>query len=258
MTESPQRTPFLRLGVPLFLVLPVVALTCVCAFLFGFLAAPSSGAPTQQPPTEAATLPAPPSTRTPAPSATSTPTHTRTPTATATTIPTETPHPGTLTAQALSSLQTAESAQKTATRQAIQASQTALARVATTTREFLNAQRTQSARSTATYQALLAQFERVNIQDIVSYPGSFAGQKIIVRAEVYEIGDSGREVTLWLYSWAGSGFTTAFMRVPLSPESGVLEGYTYNVYGIVADCPIFTFYDLDGYCINDAFIPTGD
>jgi hypothetical protein len=102
----------------------------------------------------------------------------------------------------------------------------------------------------------LRQYERVNIQDFVSYPSDFVGKKIVIMAEIDEIegSGSGQTVTLWLYSWAGNGFTTAWFDPPLTMESGAREGYKYAVYGEPGYCPAGIWYDLDGICLMDAFI----
>jgi hypothetical protein len=133
------------------------------------------------------------------------------------------------------------------------ASQTAVAANATSTRQALNAQRTKSAEITATYQEKISQYERVNIQDIVSYPGTYEGKNVIIRAEVYDIGADGSDIVLWLFSYAASDFMQAYMVEALTPQSGVKEGNTYNIYGTVKSC--FAFYTLEGYCLEDAFIP---
>lgn len=255
MDAKQPTTPVLRRRIPIYLVLPMLVFTCVCGFALGNIpSANRQSEATRQPVAAIPNAPAA-STHLPVVTAASAPTATQTQTATATNTPTQTAQPATQTAVALAAVQTSQSAYRTSTRQAIEAQQTAKARAATSTRDALLAQRTQAAGSTATYQALIGQYQRVNIQDIVSYPGSYEGQKIIVRAEVNEIRDSGAEVTLWLYSWAGSGFITAYLKTPLTPDSGVREGYTYNVYGTVATCPAFVFYDLDGYCLDESFIP---
>jgi len=252
MSETPQPVPLIRRRRPLFIILASVALVCLCALVLCVL---PSRAPQGQATAASTEEPATPNEASSTSTLATTPTRTASPTPRPS--PTDTPQPATQTALAVAGLQTEQAGQKTATRQAIEATQTSLAHEATATREAYNAQRTQSARSTATYQALLAEYKRIDIQDLVSYPGAHLGEKIIVRAEVDEIESDGAVVSLWLYSWAGSGFTTGFMRTPLTPESGVLEGYTYNVYGTVASCPAFTFYSLDGYCLDDVFIPTG-
>lgn len=260
MTTPPSKTPILKRRIPLSLVLPLLFAAWVCGIIVGIppaedvdqditdedvtVVSPTILPFTTQP---AIALVATTSTLTPSPEATPT----KTPTDTA--IP-----PETQTAMAVAASQTEAAGFATATRQAFFAQQTATSKFATSTREAVLAQRTQNAEATTTRQALLGQYTRVDIQDFVSYPGEFAGTKIIVRAEVDEIQSGGFQATLWLYSWAGSGFTTAYMMTPLTLESGVREGYKYNVYGTVDECSPLEWYDLDGYCLHDVFIPVSD
>lgn len=117
-------------------------------------------------------------------------------------------------------------------------------------------QETRAARQTATraFNDRLKEYVRIDaINDFMGYPGHWSGEKIVIRGEVYDILHDGSVVHLWLTYGYNGDFILVVLESPLGLESGVMRGYKYNIYGTVSPCT--ESFNLNGYCITDAFIP---
>lgn len=158
--------------------------------------------------------PMPSDTPTTTPLPTSTPTLTKTPTQTPTNTPTVTDTPTPIPPQ-------------TQTAQAVAATKTQVSMYRTATISALNTQRTGTAEARKAWATKISAYQTVPWKDLVTYPKKFAGQKVKISGQVFNVnGDT--QLQMWI------GVYEAVYVVMSSPFSDIYEDSWIVVFGTVS------------------------